>query len=84
VKIETNAFGNEFKSVISELQKIQNDFNSKSDLAAGHWKDQRQVAFFQKHVNSRKDELNKLVSDLSIIEQQVSNMVNELKRYINN
>lgn len=82
MKIETNAFGHEFKSVISELQIIQKDFNSKTDLAAGHWKDPRQAAFFQKHVNSRKDELNKLVSDLSTIEQQVSNMVNELKRYL--
>lgn len=82
MKIETNAFGNEFKSVIGELQKIQKDFNSKSDLVAGDWKDQRQVAFFQKHVNSRKDELKKLVSDLSTIEHQVSNMVNELKRYL--
>ncbi len=82
MKIETNAFGNEFKSVISELQKIQKDFSSKSDLTATNWKDARQREFFQKHVNSRNDELNKLVSDLSTIEQQVSNMVNELKRYL--
>ena len=82
MKIETNVFGNEFKSVIGELQIIQKDFNSKSDLVAAHWKDQRQAAFFQKHVNSRKDELKQLVSDLFTIEQQVSNMVNELKRYL--
>ena len=82
MKIETNAFGNEFKSVIGELQKIQKDFSSKSDLTATNWKDARQREFFQKHVNSRNDELKQLVSDLSTIEHQVANMVNELKRFI--
>lgn len=80
--METNKayFKENLTKLINQIQQLNREFKENTDRLSMDWKDQRKVDFYVKHVQSRKDDLQNISSDMGMVAMQIQRINEELKR----